>query len=268
VVAPDVLPTRTARVTDTLAAVALKRDRADASVRLAERLISWARRDAVSSIAPDLSGADLASIVGRRSVDATRGVIRGIGLARVAHPFFVGRGVGIIGQRHLRVGRGCVLQDFVTIDAVSRRGVTIGDNVTLERFVIIRCTGALRELGEGVSIGDNSSIGAFSFVGGSGGVTIGSGVLGGQRLGFHPENHVFERSDVPIREQGTERAAIVVEDDCWLGAGATFLAGVTVGRGSIVGAGSVVTTDVAPFSRVAGVPARVIGSRLPGTTAT
>jgi acetyltransferase-like isoleucine patch superfamily enzyme len=55
---------------------------------------------------------------------------------------------------------------------------------------------------------------------------------------------------------------ISVEDDCWIGINAVLMRGVTIGRGSIVGANSVVTKSVAPYSVVAGVPARVVGRRL------
>jgi acetyltransferase-like isoleucine patch superfamily enzyme len=58
-------------------------------------------------------------------------------------------------------------------------------------------------------------------------------------------------------------APVVIEDDVWLGTNAVVLPGVTVGRGSIVGAGAVVTTDVPPFSVVAGVPARLIRTLAP-----
>ena len=44
----------------------------------------------------------------------------------------------------------------------------------------------------------------------------------------------------------------------YLGLRSTVLAGVTVGEYAIVGAGSVVTADVAPYTMVAGVPARVV----------
>ena len=51
---------------------------------------------------------------------------------------------------------------------------------------------------------------------------------------------------------------IIVEDEAWIGAHATILAGVHIGRCAIVGAGAVVTEDVPPYTIVAGVPARVI----------
>lgn len=51
---------------------------------------------------------------------------------------------------------------------------------------------------------------------------------------------------------------MVLEDDVWVGAKVSIMPGVRIGRGSIVGAGSVVTRDIAPFTVVGGVPARVL----------
>lgn len=51
---------------------------------------------------------------------------------------------------------------------------------------------------------------------------------------------------------------IVIEEDVWVGAGATLLPGAHLGRGCIVGAGSVVTKPVPPYSVVAGNPAKII----------
>ncbi len=51
---------------------------------------------------------------------------------------------------------------------------------------------------------------------------------------------------------------VIIEDDCWIGAGAIILNGITIGKGSVVGAGSVVTKDVPPYTIVAGNPARKI----------
>ncbi|PLS85631.1 MAG: transferase [Actinobacteria bacterium] len=228
---------------------------------LVSRLMGVARKDPFYKLDPDFPLPALAEILGRRGLDAARGAMLKARVSRVDMPCFVGREVKIIGGRQVRMGRGCALHDYVLVDAVSRRGVSIGVGVTLDRFVLVKCTGTLRELGEGVTIGDYSSLGAFCFVGGTGGVSIGRNVLGGQRLSFHPENHVFQDSEVPIREQGTTRRGIVVEDDCWLGSGAIFLDGVTVGRGSVIAAGSVVNTDIPPFSVAGGVPARVLRLR-------
>ncbi len=49
-------------------------------------------------------------------------------------------------------------------------------------------------------------------------------------------------------------SAVVLEDDCYVGAGAILLPGVRVGAGAIVGAGAVVTRDVPPGEVVVGVP--------------
>jgi acetyltransferase-like isoleucine patch superfamily enzyme len=54
---------------------------------------------------------------------------------------------------------------------------------------------------------------------------------------------------------------VIIEDDCWIAANSIILAGVTIGKGSVVAAGSVVTENVAPYSVVAGVPAKFIKSR-------
>jgi acetyltransferase-like isoleucine patch superfamily enzyme len=51
---------------------------------------------------------------------------------------------------------------------------------------------------------------------------------------------------------------IVINKGAWLGARVMVLKGVNIGEGAVVGAGSVVTSDVAPYTIVAGNPARLI----------
>lgn len=53
---------------------------------------------------------------------------------------------------------------------------------------------------------------------------------------------------------------IRIESDAWIGARATILPNVTIGRGATVAAGSVVTKDVEAETAVGGVPARFIKS--------
>lgn len=54
---------------------------------------------------------------------------------------------------------------------------------------------------------------------------------------------------------------VVIGDHAWIAYRAIILPGVTVGEGAVVGAGSVVTQDVAPYTIVAGNPARFIKKR-------
>ena len=57
-----------------------------------------------------------------------------------------------------------------------------------------------------------------------------------------------------------------IGSDCWIGARASILAGITIGHGAIVAAGAVVTRDVDAFTIVGGCPAKVIRTRFPTDT--
>lgn len=113
----------------------------------------------------------------------------------------------------------------------------------------------------GLIVGDNSNIGPFSYIGCSGLITIGSNVMISPRVSIYAENHNFERTDIPMKDQGVTRKDVIIEDDCWIAANSVVLAGVTIGKGTIIAAGSVVTTDIPSYSIAAGVPARVIKKR-------
>ncbi|WP_274706788.1 DapH/DapD/GlmU-related protein [Allorhizobium sonneratiae] len=60
---------------------------------------------------------------------------------------------------------------------------------------------------------------------------------------------------------------VVIGHDVWIGHGVTVLPGVTIGNGAVIGAGAVVSKDVAPYTIVGGVPARVIKRRFSPETA-
>ncbi len=55
-----------------------------------------------------------------------------------------------------------------------------------------------------------------------------------------------------------ESAPVIIGDKCWIGFNVIVLKGVTIGEGAVVAAGSVVTKNVAPYTLVAGNPARYI----------
>lgn len=62
-------------------------------------------------------------------------------------------------------------------------------------------------------------------------------------------------------QEALSKGDIVVEDDVWIGYGATILSGVHIGQGAVVAAGAVVAKDVPPYAIVGGVPAKVIKYR-------
>lgn len=53
----------------------------------------------------------------------------------------------------------------------------------------------------------------------------------------------------------------VVSHDVWIGTGAVIMSGITIGDGAIIGAGAVVINDVAPYTVVAGNPAKIVRQR-------
>ena len=115
---------------------------------------------------------------------------------------------------------------------------------------------SLVSVGDDVYVGDSVQLYAWNER-----ITIGSNVLIAAGVRMITRKHGFADVVRPMAEQGYNNAPIVIEDDVWIGFQSVILPGVTIGRGSIVGAGAVVTKDIAPYSIVGGVPARLIMKR-------
>lgn len=81
----------------------------------------------------------------------------------------------------------------------------------------------------------------------------------------HYTNHIstfpFKVKLLGEKQEGVSKGDIVVDDDVWIGYGATIMSGVHIGQGAVVAAGAVVTKDVPPYAIVGGVPAKVIKYR-------
>ncbi len=94
-------------------------------------------------------------------------------------------------------------------------------------------------------------------------ITFGNKILVGRQVAFvGRDDHRIDVVGKAIWDSGRgDTYWTVVEDDVWIGHGATIIAGVTVGRGSVIAAGAIVTRDVPRYAIVAGVPARVIKMR-------
>ena len=78
------------------------------------------------------------------------------------------------------------------------------------------------------------------------------------RPGFYFNGVEAEEADFFAQRRAN---AVTIGHDVWIGHGATVLPGVRIGNGAVIGAGAVVSRDVAPYTIVGGVPARLIRER-------
>jgi len=149
----------------------------------------------------------------------------------------------------LRIGCDCT---FVKPNAMRFAGLTMisdgcyfnadGGSITVGNWTAFNIGGHIN-----ASCGGKIVIGAHC--------PIGPGVV------MRTANHCFEKSNVYIQEQGHQIGDIVIEDDCWIGANAIILGGVSIGKGAIIGAGAVVTKDIPSMAIAVGVPAKVLKYR-------
>jgi len=193
--------------------------------------------------------------------EVLRGLILKIFLKESQGLLFLGSRTKIIFKNKIKTGRSLFIGDNVEINALSKNGVIIGDNVSILRNTIIECTGVIRNLGEGLIIGNNVGIAQNCFIQVRGMVTIGDNVIFGPGVSIFSENHVFDDPDLPVSVQGEIRKGVTIEEGVWIGTKATILDGVIVGRNSIIAAGSVVNKNVPPYAVVGGVPAKVLKIR-------
>jgi len=133
-----------------------------------------------------------------------------------------------------RIGSGSRIWAFVHILPYAKIGknANICDHCFIENDVLI---GDNVKIKNGVSVWD--------------GITIGDNVFVGPHVVF--TNDLYPRSG----NKAYVQKKTVLKNGCSIGANATILAGVTIGRHAMIGAGSVVTKDVGDFELVYGNPA-------------
>jgi acetyltransferase-like isoleucine patch superfamily enzyme len=174
----------------------------------------------------------------------------------------MGRGARIRNPQFLGFQGSLVLEDFVEIQALSEEGIEFGRDVVIGAYSMFRPSGYYsRRIGTGMQIGDRTGIGPCCYFGCSGRISIGSDVMIGPAVRIFGEDHAFGELSTTIKSQGVVWRPVIVEDDVWIGSGATITSGVTIGRGAVIGAGSVVTRDVLAGTVVGGNPARQIRAR-------
>ncbi|GAB2975450.1 hypothetical protein GCM10027049_07550 [Mucilaginibacter puniceus] len=196
-----------------------------------------------------------------RSVQVLRGLLLKPFLKQSVGLVFVGRNVIVRHGYQLSAGKNLILEDNVSINALSFNGIILGDHVSIARDSILFCTGVIAQKGTGIIIGNRTGISARAYLAGQGGITIGDDVIMGPNVQIFSENHAFADTNKNIKDQGVIKQAVKVGNNCWIGGGTTILAGVTLGDGCVVAAGSVVNKSFPENTVMGGVPAKAIKSR-------
>lgn len=193
---------------------------------------------------PDLIAepiAQTASLLGRLAGKDRSGVAartRGFLWSRVfrSNRLSLGRNVEFAGRENIRLGNGVTFFGNTYLNANGARGfIEIGDYTHIDQY------GVLYGLG-GIKIGSKCAIAS--------GVVI-----------YSQSNQYESDPETDIIDQPVVYATVTIGDDVWIGARAVILPGISIGDHAIIGAGAVVNKDVAPWSIVGGVPAKVIGNR-------
>lgn len=147
-------------------------------------------------------------------------------------------------------GKGSKIRWRTRMDVLPFNKFELGSQSTIEDFCTIN-----NGVGD-VIIGHHTLIGMGNTI--IGPVTIGNNIIFAQNIVASGLNHEYRSIDRPIHQQKILTAAIIIEDDCWIGANAVITAGVTIGKHSVIAAGAVVTKDIPPYSVAVGNPAKII----------
>lgn len=168
-------------------------------------------------------------------------------------------------ESHARLGTSARIRN---VFGASERILVGANSYVAGELLVFRHGGAIA-IGEWCYIGEDTRIWSAERI------SIGSRVLISHNVNIfdsltHPinpsERHAQTRAILTTghpRAVELEARPVVLEDDCWIGAGAIVLRGVRIGQGAIIGAGSVVTRDVPAYAIVGGNPAEVIRELAP-----
>ena len=206
----------------------------------------------------NITNIDLLIIVFIKGMQICRGLYYKLFFKNTKGLLFIGKNVEINFCSKISCGRSVTIDNNVKINALSKDGINIGNNVSILNNTIIDCIGVFNNIGEGLTIGNNVGIAQNCFIQVRASVSIGNDVIFGPNVSIFSENHLYENTNLPIRKQGVSRMGVIIEEGVWIGTRAVVLDGVTIGKNSVIAAGSVVNKNVPPYTVYGGVPAKLI----------
>jgi acetyltransferase-like isoleucine patch superfamily enzyme len=178
-------------------------------------------------------------------------------LGRVGRNVVFGVNVTLRHPHKIAIGDNVVIDDGCCLDAkgTDNHGITMGTGVFVGRNTILSCKNGDIVIDDHANLGFNCEI--FS----AARVRVGKKVLMAAYTYLVGGDHLYDRTDIPVLEQGRTARGIDVDDHVWLGTHVVVTDGSHVGRDAIVGAGAVVVGEVPAYAIAAGIPAKVIRDR-------
>jgi acetyltransferase-like isoleucine patch superfamily enzyme len=153
-----------------------------------------------------------------------------------------------------------VIDDNCCLDAkgTDNKGISIGNGVFIGRNTILSCKNGDIIVDDHANLGFNCEIFSASRV------RVGKSILMAAYTYLVGGDHLYDRVDIPVLEQGRTARGIEVDDNVWLGTHVVVTDGSRIGRDAIIGAGAVVVGEIPEFAIATGLPARVVRDRRSG----
>jgi acetyltransferase-like isoleucine patch superfamily enzyme len=182
-------------------------------------------------------------------------------LGSVGRNVVFGVNVTVRHPHKIAIGDNVVIDDACCLDAkgTDNKGILIGTGVFVGRNTILSCKNGDIIVDNDANVGFNCEIFSASRV------RVGKSVLMAAYTYLVGGDHLYDRIDIPVLEQGRTARGIEVADNAWLGTHVVVADGSRIGRDAIIGAGAVVIGDIPEFSIAAGIPAKVIRDRRQST---
>ena len=148
----------------------------------------------------------------------------------------------IKGLKYISIGKNTVIAEGAIITAHDNR-----DGVFFSPEIII---------------GNNCCLGEHIHITSINKIVIGDNVLTGRYVyitdNAHGKTSKSECMIHPSKRRLYSKGIVTIDKNVWIGERACIMAGVHIGEGAIIAANSIVTHDVAPYTVVGGIPAKLI----------